>query len=258
MYKNTWWYRLLQVLFVAGFLASAIASVVVVYNKYHPRKAPLSYNEFVYLTENNLPIMESNRVIGSWTEVVAYSLGFILIIAAIFFTLRKLFFYIYKGKSKKSEKDDLMENIFRGFMDGKYTKIHNPAGLSGIEQSPKKYSVGEEINDEKLFQAIKLLPKGNYDSQEKIGDAIVFFNNVDVRPKPKDYAEGVQDIFGLLEVLEAGRMALCDKVSGKFYTEIKKGVYRDNSQERYQYFFPDGRCFFDIKTASIDSFPTTV
>lgn len=256
MYKNTWWYRLLQVVYAVGLLASIAASTFIVYSKYHPRKAPLSYNEFTYLTENDLPIMESGKITGSWTEVVFYSVLFVILIAVVFFILKKLFFYIYEGKEEKNEGGKVVNDIFKGFMEGKYTEIHNPAGLSGIEQSPKKHSVGEEINDEKIFQTIKLLPKGDYDSQEEIGDAIVYFNKADVRTKPKDYAKGVQDIFGLLEALEAGHMSLCDKATGKFFTEIKKGVYRDNSQERYQYFFPDGTCFFDIKTASIDSFPT--
>lgn len=246
----------MQVLYVAGFLAAITTSLYVVYTTYHPRKAPLSYNEFTYLTENDFPIMESGKITGSWTEVAFYSVLLVMLIAVGFLILRKLFFYIYEGKQEVNEKDKVINDIFRGFMDGKYTQIHHPAGLSGIEQSPKKHSVGEAINDEKLFQTIKLLPKGSYDSQEEIGDAIVYFNKVDVRPRPKDYAEGVQDIFGLLEALEAGHMALCNKETGKFYAEIKKGVYRDSSQERDQYFFPDGTCFFDIKTASIDSFPT--
>lgn len=251
MYQNHWWYRLLQVLYVAGFLVAIITSFYFVYNTYHPRKAPLSYSEFTYLSENDLPMMESGKTTGSWTEVIFYSVLIVILIAVVFFLLKKLFFYIYEGKGKIGEGDKVTNDIFRGFMDGKYTQIHNPAGLSGIEKSLEAYSVGAEINDEKNFQTIKLLPKGDYDSHEGLGGAEIYFNRSDVRPRPQSYAEGVQDVYGLLEALEAGRVVVRSKESGEFYEEVKKGVHRDSTEERARYFFPDGTCFFDIRTKSI-------
>lgn len=136
-------------------------------------------------------------------------------------------------------------------MDRKEKKIYNPAGLEGVGSSPRKYSVGEEIKNEEVFRTIKLLPKGVYDSHEELGEAMIYFNRADVRPRPRNYGEGVQDVFGLLEALERGRVAICSKETKELYFEIKKGMYRDDTEERARYFFPDGTCFFDIRTKSI-------
>ena len=159
---------------------------------------------------------------------------------------RKLLFYVYKGKHNKEKENDAMRNIFDGFMNQEYTKIHHPAGLDGIDESPIKYSVREEINNEEIFRTIKLLPKGVYDSHEELGEAIVYFNQSDVSSEPDNYAEGVQDAFALLESLEAGRVAVCAKATEEFYSEVKKATYSDKFEERDRYFFPDGTCFFDI------------
>lgn len=252
MFKNTWWYRLLQVVYGVSLIVSLLGAMVFIYKEHHPRQTPLSFNEFVQFNnsaDGSLMAAE-DRTTGSWMSVILFSTGAILLICGVFLAIRKLFFYVYQGNSSKKE-DRVMQDIFDGFMNQKYTKIHNVAGLGGIDESPKKYSVGEEINDEKVFHTIKLLQKGVYDCQEKLGEAIVYYNRSDVRPRPEDYAEGIQDTFGLLEALEAGRVAICSKTNKKFYFEIKKATFRDETEERDRYFFPDGICFFDIRTKSI-------
>lgn len=130
-------------------------------------------------------------------------------------------------------------------------KVYNVAGLDGINESPGEYSVGDAITDEEVFRTIKLVPKGTYDSHEELGEALVYYNQSDVKSKPDNYAEGVQDTFGLLELMEAGHVAICSKITKESFLEIKKALYRDKTEEKARYFFPDGTCFFEIRTRSI-------
>ena len=129
-------------------------------------------------------------------------------------------------------------------------KVYNVAGLEGINASPGAYSV-DAMTDEEVFRTIKLLPKGTYDSHDELMDAIVYYNQADLRPRANDYADGVQDTYGLLELMEAGRVAICSKITKEFFSEIKKALYRDKTEERARYFFPSGTCFFEIRTRSI-------
>lgn len=130
-------------------------------------------------------------------------------------------------------------------------KVYNVAGLDGINESPGMYSVGDAITGEGIFRTIKLVPKGTYDSHDELMDAIVYYNRSDLRSRPSDYANETQDTYGLLELMETGCVAICSKVTKEFFFEVKKALYRDKAEEKARYFFPDGTCFFEIRTRSI-------
>ena len=82
------------------------------------------------------------------------------------------------------------------------------------------------------------------------GDAVVHYNRSDLRSRGNNYADGVQDTFGLLSLVESGLVAIYSKRDRQFLSEIKKATYTTKTEERDRYFLPDGTCFFDIRTVS--------
>ncbi|MFZ1720565.1 MAG: hypothetical protein WAU28_04445 [Candidatus Moraniibacteriota bacterium] len=98
---------------------------------------------------------------------------------------------------------------------------------------------------------IKLSPREKYDSQDSLMEATVFYNKADLRERPSDYPENEQDTFGLLELLDTGKVAICSKSDGVLIDEVKKEIYQDSFEEKYLYYFPDGKLFYEIKTKCI-------
>lgn len=97
MYKQTQWYRLLQVVYGLSLATFLIIGLTWTYEKYRPQTAPLTFEEFK-ATRSVSGYDVYQKMDGSWLEVILYSLGISIFITGAFLVLRKLFFYVYEGK----------------------------------------------------------------------------------------------------------------------------------------------------------------
>lgn len=96
MYKKTRWYRLLQVVYGVLLSASLFIGIAWAYQEYGYHTVPFTFEEFKLLRSGG---EVTPRTEGSWMAVTVYSIGTSIIIVGIFLILRKLFFYIYEGRS---------------------------------------------------------------------------------------------------------------------------------------------------------------
>ncbi|MFZ2187330.1 MAG: hypothetical protein WAV46_01750 [Candidatus Moraniibacteriota bacterium] len=106
-------------------------------------------------------------------------------------------------------------------------------------------------NESTSTTIIRLSPKEKYDSQDSLSEATVFYNKTDLRTKPSNYPEDTQDTYGLLELVDTGRVAICSKSDGILVDGVKKEIFRDPFEEKYLYYFPNGKLFYEIQTMCI-------
>ncbi len=102
-----------------------------------------------------------------------------------------------------------------------------------------------------MVKTIKLSVRKDYDSQDDLGGATIFYNKADMRKRPENFADNMQDTFGLLELIDTGNVAICSKIDDKFVSEIKKEIADDAFSQYLRYYLPDKTCFFQIKTQCI-------
>lgn len=103
--NGKWWYRLAKVTYVACFVVGIAISTITIYNNYKPNEViiPLTFDQFTEqssLGGKNNRTIESRQIVGSWTEVILYSIGSAVLIVICFWVVSKLFFYVYKGDTK--------------------------------------------------------------------------------------------------------------------------------------------------------------
>ncbi len=140
----------------------------------------------------------------------------------------------------------------------------SPANAEVATSEPKKIKdlTGEQyqriqsyknrpVKENTETTTIKLSPREKYDSQDSLMEATVFYNKADLRLKPSNYPENEQDTYGLLELVDTGRVAISSKSDGILVDEIKKEIYRDSFEEKYLYYFPNGELFYEVKTMCV-------
>ena len=103
----------------------------------------------------------------------------------------------------------------------------------------------------RVRETIPVFSSEDYDSHDDLGLSTIFYNKSDLRKKPEAYPEEMKDEDGLLELVNAGRVAVHITLGDTAVSEIQKETYRTWSEEKDLYYFPNGLLFYGVRTKSI-------